>query len=57
MSTITKPNSVFSGGPERMDQISTDVLELIGAQDPEAARILAGEAVRQESTLELETKI
>jgi glycine hydroxymethyltransferase len=36
-----------------MDQISTDVLELIGAQDPEAARILAGEAVRQESTLEL----
>jgi glycine hydroxymethyltransferase len=53
MSTITKPNSVFSGGPERMDQISTDVLELIGAQDPEAARILAEEAVRQETTLEL----
>jgi glycine hydroxymethyltransferase len=53
MSTMTTPNSSFSGGPETLDQISTDVLSHLGARDPEAARILAGEAERQETTLEL----
>ena len=53
MSTMTTPNSSFSGGPETLDQISTDVLSHLAARDPEAARILAGEAERQETTLEL----
>ncbi|MFO0962484.1 MAG: serine hydroxymethyltransferase [Phycisphaerales bacterium] len=36
-----------------LDPLSVGLLELVGAQDPEAARILAGEAERQATTLEL----
>jgi len=39
--------------PAALDGISKDILTLIGSQDPEAAGILAREAERQESTLEL----
>lgn len=53
MSTITPTNPSFSGGPETMDQISRDILALIEGQDPETAGILASEAERQATTLEL----
>jgi len=53
MSTIPETNTAFFGGPQTLDRISTDILALLGEQDPEAARILAGEADRQEHTLEL----
>ena len=53
MSTTVSTKSAFSGAPDTMDQISADVLEHIGSRDPEAARILAEEARRQETTLEL----
>ena len=39
--------------PATLDPISKDILALIGGQDPDVARILAAEAERQETTLEL----
>ncbi|MEE2682165.1 MAG: serine hydroxymethyltransferase [Planctomycetota bacterium] len=52
MNTSTQTNSDLQA-PESMDSISSDILELLAGQDPEAARIMAGEARRQASTLEL----
>ena len=39
--------------PAGMDQLSTELLELLQGQDPKVARILADEAQRQATTLEL----
>jgi len=36
-----------------LDALSSSLLELVGAQDPEIARLMRAEAERQESTLEL----
>lgn len=52
MNTSTESNSDLQV-PESLDSISSDILGLLGSQDPEAARIMAGEAGRQASTLEL----
>lgn len=53
MTTSTDTTAASCQTPDSLDSISKSVLALIGAQDPETARILAGEAKRQESTLEL----
>ncbi len=39
--------------PESLDPMSKQLLRMLGEQDPDVARILAGEADRQASTLEL----
>jgi len=41
------------GTPESLDALSRGLLELLSRQDPETARILAAEAERQATTLEL----
>ena len=53
MNTTTSPDGHLDSVPESLDGISKDVLELLAASDPEAARLLALEADRQEHTLEL----
>jgi glycine hydroxymethyltransferase len=52
MNTSTETNSDLQV-PDSLDSISSDILGLLGRQDPEAARIMAEEARRQASTLEL----
>ena len=57
MSSAAPVSTTGSGAPARvpttLDSISLEMLELVGRQDPEIAAVLAGEAERQESTLEL----
>lgn len=53
MNMTTELESTMIDVPDALDPISKDMLGLIQAQDPEAARLLAAEAERQETTLEL----
>jgi glycine hydroxymethyltransferase len=50
MTTIT---TAQSAAPPKLDGLSVDLLGLLQEQDPEVARILANEATRQATTLEL----
>jgi glycine hydroxymethyltransferase len=47
------PTTTESAPVARLDDLSTGLLELVGASDPEMASLLAAEAERQASTLEL----
>ena len=51
MTTATH-HSAF-GAPATLDPMSRDLVDLVGAQDPDVAALLAQEADRQASTLEL----
>ena len=51
MTTATRPSAF--GAPASLDPMSLGLVELVGAQDPDVASLLAQEADRQASTLEL----
>jgi glycine hydroxymethyltransferase len=55
MTTVHSPKTAGAAValPESLDAISRQMLQLVGAQDPEVAGIMAREADRQASTLEL----